>query len=578
MGTGNRDKGEPVEPGSSGADRPSPWRRYGPLVAILVVVAVVVAIAVVASRDDEDETATDDTVEADATFEGVLSWSDAVEQGIVDDIDWGERCDTERGRVRYPSFFAPECYAPFDGDNGGATDKGVTADSIKIVYYQTPENDPVIDYITREIQVDDTNDETLETVQGWIELYETYFETYGRNVELVRFVGTGPSEDPVAARADAVTIADMDPFAVLGGPLLTSDFADELAAREILCIQCTPGQDAEFYIERSPYVWSVANNGEQSNSHAAEYITKRLAGQPAEHAGDPALQPLERSFGLVYLSTSESSERVVRGFEEQLADGGVELAAALSYQSPVDLQSTAPQYIAQLKDAGVTTVLFSGDPIAPQSLTQAATSQEYSPEWMVVSAVLADTSTFARTYDQDQWANAFGVSTLAARTDPSVGGARYLFEWFHGEPPPTETGSPTTIPMFNLFYAVIQGVGPNLTHENFRAALFSANPTQRAVTQPSLSYGDKGIWPFDDYLGIDDATEIWWDPDAEGPDEINRSGRGMWRFVDGGRRYLPGSWPETPPALFDPAGTVTIYTDIPPDEQVPDYPSPRAGG
>jgi hypothetical protein len=560
--------------------RGNPWRRYGPLIAIVVVVAVVVVIAILAGRDDDDdETSTEGTAASSETsFEGVLSWSDAVDQGIVDEVDWGERCDTERGRVRYPSFFAPECYAPFEGDNGGATAKGVTADSIKVVFYQTPDVDPVIDFITREIQVDDTNAETLDTVRGWIELYETYFETYGRNIELVNFVGTGPSEDPVAARADAVTIADMEPFAVLGGPLLTADFADELAAREILCIQCAPGQDSDFYVDRSPYVWSVGNNGQQSYTHSAEYITKRLAGRPAEYAGDPAFHDQERRFGLVYISTSEASERVVRGFEDQLAEGGVELVEVLSYESPVDLQTSAPQYIARLKDAGVTTLLFSGDPIAPQPLTQAATSQQYFPEWMVTSAALADTTTFARTYDQDQWANAFAVSTLAARTDPSVSGTYYLYEWFFGEPPPTQTGSPVTIPMFNLFYAVVQGVGPNLTHENFRAALFGAEPTQRAITQPSLSYGDKGIWPYDDYLGVDDATEIWWDPGAEGPDEINRPGRGMWRFVDGGRRYLPSAWPDTPPRLFDEAGTVTIYTDVPEDEQVPDYPSPRRNG
>ena len=34
---------------------------------------------------------------------------------------WDERCDTERGTIAVPDYFAPECYAPFEGDNGGAT-------------------------------------------------------------------------------------------------------------------------------------------------------------------------------------------------------------------------------------------------------------------------------------------------------------------------------------------------------------------------------------------------------------------------------------------------------------------------
>jgi hypothetical protein len=555
--------------------RGNPWKRYGPLIGIVVVVAVIAVIALVAGGDDGDDGTETARGSDTRRQEGVITWADAEANGTIAEIDWGERCDTDRGRLAYPSFFAPQCYAPFTGDNGGATAPGVTADSIKVVFYQTPESDPVIDFITREIQVDDSNDEISQNMRGWVEFFEYFFETYGRRVDLVDFTGTGDSLDEVAARADAITIADMEPFAVLGGPLLTSAFADELAARKILCIQCTPSQPHEFYEQRSPYVWSVAGNSEQALSHAAEYITKRLVGRPAVHAGDPGLRTQERRFGLIYLTTGESSEQTIERFLDDLSDGDVAVPAVVSYASPVDLQTTAPQLIAQLKDAGVTTVLFSGDPIAPQPLTAAATNQQYAPEWMLASAVLADTTAFARTYDQEQWAHAFGVSTLAARTDPNAAGAQFLYGWFFGEPPPTETGSPTIVPMFNLFYAVLQGMGPNVTAENFRAALFTADPTQRAVTQPSLSYGDKGIWPFTDYLGVDDATEIWWDPSAEGPDEIRRQGRGMWSFVDGGRRYLPGAWPETAPVLFDPDRAVTLYEDIPSAEQIPSYPSPR---
>ena len=69
-----------------------------------------------------------------------------------------------------------------------------------------------------------------------------YFELYGRTVNLVTFEGTGGATDDVAARADAARIAEeYKPFVVLGGPALTSAFADELAAREIMCIGCTPG-------------------------------------------------------------------------------------------------------------------------------------------------------------------------------------------------------------------------------------------------------------------------------------------------------------------------------------------------
>ena len=581
-GAGGPGAGRPGGPGgpAGGGRQRSGAAKWGPLAVVGVVVVAVVAFALISGSGD-DEASTDDTASGGAGNgpvelpDGVMSFSVAEEEGTVDDIDWGERCDVERGQYAFPSFFAAECFAPFEGDNGGETATGVTADTIKVVQYLTPETDPVIDYITGAISVDDTNAEIAETLQNWTQFYNDFYELYGRKVELEIYEGTGPSDDAVAARADAVQIAEEnEPFAVLGGPLLNPAFAEELAAREVLCISCTPGQPDQFYEDNAPYVWGVGNNPEQGQVHTAQYVTRRLAGRPAEYAGDEAFQGEDRVFGLVYLETSQGSTELADAFEEKLADGDVELAARIAYASPVDLQSTAESVIAKLKEAGVTTVIFTGDPIAPQPLTLAATSQDYFPEWVTTGSALVDTTTFARTYDQEQWAHAFGVSTLSARVSPEASGTLFLYKWYFGEDPPASTGAPTLQPNLSLFYAVLQGVGPDLTPENWGATLFNADPTPRSISQPSLSYGDKGIWPATDYLGIDDATEIWWDPDATGPDEIQRDGTGMWRYVDGGTRYLPGEWPDTAPNVFVDEGAVTIYDEAPAAETFPTYPSP----
>ncbi len=62
-----------------------------------------------------------------------------------------------------------------------------------------------------------------------------------------------------------------------------------------------------------------------------------------------------------------------------------------------------------------------------------------------------------------------------------------------------------------LFFSALQVAGPNLTPETFRDGLFNLPATDRAITNPSISFGDKDIWPYTDYNGIDDATEIWWE-------------------------------------------------------------------
>ncbi|HMQ26227.1 MAG TPA: hypothetical protein PKA98_09585 [Acidimicrobiales bacterium] len=562
--------------GSGGAGR-SGLRRWAPLVAIVAVVVVVGGALLLTSGDGDDSASTTTaasagTLTAEELPEGVLPFEVAEAEGI--DVDWPDTCDTERGTVAYPSFFAPSCYAPFEGDNGGATDEGVTADRIKIVWYLAPDVDPIIDFISEGIS-DDTAADTRATVEGFNEFFATFAETYGREVDLEFYEATGTADDEIAARADAVAIAeDAKPFMVMNGPQLTSAFAEELAARGVSCLQCGPTQPQEFYAEADPHLLTVSMSAEQGQFHTAAFVGRQLAGRPAEFAGDD-LASEERVFGLVYLNSIENAEEVQDQFEQRLADEGATLAESVGYDSPVTLQTTAANVIAKLKDAGVTTVLFAGDPVAPRELTREATAQGWFPEWMVTpSSILVDTNVFSRTYDQEQWAHAFGVSTTAVHVNPSNQGSAFLYEWFFGEEPTADDTVALLSAQLNTFYNVIQGVGPTLTRQAFRDTIFAAEPTPSAVTQPSLSWGDKGIWPETDWLGIDDATLVWWDPEAEGPDERGDVAPGMWQYVDGGVRYLPDEWPAGDPALFDAEGAVAIYEQPPEGEAIPDYPSP----
>lgn len=538
----------------------------------------IVGGALLLTSGGDDEAGSSTTTEAPGSFtsddlpEGVLPFDVAEAEGI--EVEWPDTCDTERGTVAYPSFFAPTCYAPFEGDNGGATDEGVTGDAIKIVWYLGPDEDPIIDFITEGIS-DDTAADTRATVEGFNEFFAHFAETYGREVDLEFYEATGTADDEIAARADAVAIAeDQQPFMVMNGPSLTSAFAEELAARGVSCIQCGPTQPQEFYAEADPNLLTINMSSEQGQFHTAAFLGRQLAGKPAEFAGDD-LAGEERVFGLVYLNSVENAEEGVQLLEDRLAEEGLELAESVGYDSPITLQTTAPNVIAKLKDAGVTTVLFAGDPVAPRELTREATAQDWFPEWVVTpSSILVDTNVFSRTYDQEQWAHAFGVSTTAVHVDPSNQGSAFLYEWYFGEAPPADDTVALLSAQLNTFYNVVQGVGPNLTRQAFRDTIFAAEPTPSAVTQPSLSWGDKGIWPDTDWLGIDDTTLIWWDPEAEGPDERGDVAPGMWQFVDGGTRYLPDEWPEGDPALFDEAGAVAIYEEPPEGEDPPDYPSP----
>ncbi len=584
-------------------------KRWGPIVGVAAVAAIVIGV-VVASGGDDDEASTATTAAAATTVETddgaspttaattpasssdgtdaapatttvaeityPLDFATAQEQGLVDQIDWGPRCDTSTGQIAVPDFFAQPCMAPFTGDNGGATDVGVTADEITIVYYEGQEGDPIIAYISDAVAVDDTNGDQFATMEKIIDYYETYFEMYGRSVNLITFEGSGGAADDVAARADAARIAEeYQPFVVFGGPALTSAFADELAAREIMCISCTPGQPTQFYVDRDPYVWGLDGSQAQKQAHAVEFLTKQIVGKNAEYAGDEFVdQP--RRLGLLYLESSGASKDLADAYVAAMEAAGAPFAEVIAYElNPATIQATASQVISKLKSAGITTIVFSGDPVAPRDFTREATAQEYFPEWFVSAAGLVDTNAFGRTYDQEQWQHAFGVTQGAVRVNPETIGSYYIYNWFNGEPPPADGTIGLIQPSPALFFAVVQGVGPELTHESFKEALFASDGTTAAISQPFLSWGED-LWPEPDYLGLDDATVFWWDPAAVGPDEVRREGEGMYRFVDGGTRYLPGAWP-TDERLFDPEGAVAIYDTPPEGEAPPTYASPTGG-
>ncbi len=595
---------QPAQADGGGGSSSNNLKKWGPIAAIALVIAAVVGIVVVTGGDDDDggessgTVATTPATEPDGTDPPAdstpadtepdssepagggggeitypLSFSEAEAQGI--EVAWDERCDTETGRIAIQWYFAPECYAPFEGDNGGATSTGVTADSIKVVLYQGPDDDPIINYLSDAVAVDDTNAQAEQTARDMLEMFQANYEFYGRTIDLEAYVSTGIASDEVTARADAVRIAEeIQPFAVLGGPALTSAFADELAARNVLCIGCTPGQPADWYAERDPYVWGLAISAQQARTHAREFIDKQLIDGNAVHAGDEAFQSQPRAFGMVYLASSPESQVINEDFANQLRDDGANVVEVLPYTlDPGSIQSQASQIIAKLKASNVTSVIAITDGIAPRDFTREATAQEYFPEWVLVAPALSDLTAFGRTYDQAQWANAFGVTHGAAPVEPEQAGFYALYQWYKGAEPPAKDTIGIIMPNFTLFYAVTMYAGPDLTPQTWRDALFANPGTTPAISQPFLTWGDKGFWEETDYSGVDDATMIWWDAAATGPDEIRKEGTGMYRYVDGGTRYLPGEWP-TEDKMFVEEGSVTIYDAPPEGEAPPQYPSP----
>jgi hypothetical protein len=567
--------------------RGNPIAKWGPL-ALIVVLLVGVGAFVVAGNGGDDEAEEDSARETDELAEGApeptgrmpITYAEAQDAGTVDDYDWGDRCDTNLGTVRIPTVYASPCVPVFQGDNGGATGPGVTADTIRIVRYVPQVLDVPGSVTPLDAAAEDSPEAQHQTTQDFFDIYASRAELYGRRIELIDYPATGAAEDVVAARADARQIADeLEPFAVLGGPGLDRGaFAQELVSQGILCLDCAGALPEDMRADLEPYIWSALPSGEQVLTAFGAWVTRLAETETAEEnlaewAGGPQRdQP--RKLGVIHF---DQDPPVFAVDEDDIPEG---VALVDSYLlDTTTLGQRTQELVARFKSESITTVAFFGDPYTLFLLTNAATEQGWFPEWVITGTVFTDTSSFGRTYSPQQVEHAFGISQTAATTPQELQDPIRLYRWYFGG---EDTMPPATTVYALLQYPaqfIVQGVhmaGPDLTAETFARGQFRIPPAGGGPTLAQVSFGNWGLFPGlgTDYSAIDDAAEVWWDPTVEAPDELGNPGIGVWRRAHGGQRFVNADDVPVPDPFGDPAGTVTVVEDLPPEDTPPDYPAP----
>ena len=494
-------------------------------------------------------------------------------------IDFGPNCDTTTGRVKIPIVYSPPCVQPFTGKNGGATAQGITGNEIKVVIWVgDPSKDPVLagQIIAAGASLD-TN--TIKaTWQGYIDIYNKMLELYGRKISVEFFDGTGSGADTAAAKSDAIAIATKKPFAVLGGPAQsTSVFSDELAHRGVVCVgTCALAVPQRITTNNAGYIFTDGPSPEQAAMLTAEFIGKQAGPGKAQYAGDDATKSKSRVYGVVHYDTPDGQyHSQFNTLKDGLKKYKITPKADQSFfLDPAKSQENARTIITKMKSAGVTTVIYTGDPLTPAALTKEATAQDYHPEWIVGPTVLADTTFFGRTFDQEQWAHAFGVALVAGRVPQSDNPNYTLYTWFHGSPPPNNTYN-VIVPTVSVLARGLTMAGPKLTSKTFQDGLFRYPPSGGDPINPKQSWGKHGLWPSVDYWGSDDAGILWWDPNATGEDEVGKVGQGVYQYGNSAKRYTLGHFPAAGQGgLFDTSTAVTVFPQLPPESSTPAYPSP----
>ncbi|HWW53755.1 MAG TPA: hypothetical protein VNY84_08295, partial [Acidimicrobiales bacterium] len=384
------------------------------------------------------------------------------------------------------SKFGPLCVAAFHGANGGATAQGVTPTTITLTYrLANSAQQSAIDAAAGAANINQTD--LVADLQSYVKFFNTQFELYGRHVVLKAYQGQGDylaedqGQDLGATQADAVTAHDLGAFGDVTFSLEASQpYEEDLAAEHVIGFSSV-GLSQQWFQQHAPYEYSVqSSTGTAGLTDASAVICRRLAGLPAQFAGDPVTQRTPRVFGVIYPETPVYTAEVNQWKSQVAAQCGIHPARVIAYAINVaSYEQEAVSAMAQLKAAGVTTILCACDPIVPIFLTNAAAQQNYLPEWF--ATWFGDP--VARDYNQQVWAH---VITGGIQFPPPTQTEAYkAFELaFPGKQPAEEPPSSPAyfyVPYYTLMHVfdALQAAGPNLTPATFQQGMFSL-PTSKA--------------------------------------------------------------------------------------------------
>jgi hypothetical protein len=447
------------------------------------------------------------------------------------------------------SAYAPACQPKWSGNNGGATSSGVTGTTITLSYRNAAAALMQEIYAVEPKSVIGTNDEFVQTMQAYINVFNKDFELYGRHVVLTPFNGQGSfiNEDSGTggpqAQADAVTVATtLHAFADMSLASSTFVYTQDLAAQKVVAFGLYQ-QDAQYYAQNAPYAYTPGPNCTKSAESIGALFGQQLKGLPAQFAKG-GLQTQTRKIGLIYENSSTQAaceQQAVAALEKYGVTPAAQAAITFNY---AQLQTESETAMSQMKQAGVTTVVcVACDPITTEFYFGGATAEHYYPEWFfqpVYSENATDNEVSMRLLPTDQSQDIIGSGV--PDTAPSVAEAVKAFNLGNTNP------NATIVPDFQLvygsmmmFYSALQNAGPNLTPENFQAAM-------KAIPQSSPG-GELGGWNGQDgpYDVASNFGVLKWDNTATSAADGKK---GTWEMCNGGNVY-----PFTDTASFLPTST-----------------------
>ena len=454
----------------------------------------------------------------------------AVGADEVIDVARVRRCIGEPPRqIEDPQ--SPPCVNYFEGDNGGATWQGVTANEIRIGIPDWGEN------LHRALE----------------NFFNARFEFYGRKIKLVNtkpdFAGPSAEQQIAAAvKADEERQLFASGSSSTGGGYF---YHRELARRGVISAVDRP-LFSEAHMQRSaPYLYQYVMANDRYLQTYGSWLCARFTGGTARFTDDPLLAGKKRKLAVVVTVNDPEIEFDTGPLDRELQRCGADVGirARIEGGSTGRAEQQSRDAVLRAKQANVTTFVCLCNATLTGNTMRLATANGYFPEWFVGTYDFQDDNFRMRTFfPKEHLTRTMGLTVQPRQVKPVYQPSHYAQK----EVDPGHTGSSNSLNagVGNIEYRIllllasgIQMAGPNLTPETFERGLQKAMfPNPDHPTNPG-KVGFAGS-----HAMTLDAAEVFWSDTARSPYPAEEVGSIC--YVDGGQRRLAGGFPSGDGGFF----------------------------
>ena len=433
----------------------------------------------------------------------------------------GATCGPDVRQVSWTTY-GPSCTPAWDGDNGGATAPGVSRDAITMSYRVANSGQGAALQAAAPSTAKTLDQRAyLEDLATYVEFFNTQFELYGRTVVLKEFSGRGDwiaeyqGQNVEGAQADGAQARSLGAFGDLSmGPTSsTPAYIRALASNQVISFGGATLGQATFEA-MAPFAYSVESSFDDYGTFYGNVACQRMSQLPASFAGDPALASKPRAFGLIHPENPDyapGGDIVV----SKLKACGDPVASRIRYSiNLATLQSQSSNAMAQMKAAGVSTIVCICDGISAIFFTSAADSQRYRPEWLMMGR----SDHTARRWTKDQLAGSLTAGGIQ-RAEQSEAYRVYKLANRTGEPATPGWTLDLAYQSALMTFSALQAAGPALNPESLQRGFFGLPDSPAAGDYAAWEFGPKRFTPTAGLrLG-------YWDPAAPSP---VAGGNGAW--------------------------------------------------